>query len=98
MSYFGSFSNLHISEASDFLFKIPGEPILQYIILEAGVTEALGHGLNWKHVNEEYDEYTVYLRDTVNGIKHCQRIMVSSCHINVKAKPKHLFSKQKAGK
>lgn len=49
MSYFGSFSNLHISEASDFLFKIPEELILQYIILEAGFTEAVGHGLNWKH-------------------------------------------------
>ena len=40
----------------------------------------------------------MYLRDTVNGIKHCQRIMVSTCHINVKVKPTHLFSKQKAGK
>jgi hypothetical protein len=49
------FSNLLISEASDFLFKIPGKPVLQYIILEAGVTEALGHGLNQRHMNEEYD-------------------------------------------
>lgn len=54
-SYFGSFSNLRISDASDLLFKIPGEPILQYIILEAGITEALGHGLNWGRMNEEYD-------------------------------------------
>lgn len=54
MSYFGSFSNLHISEASAFLFKIPEELILQYIILEAGFTEAVGHGLNWKHMNEKY--------------------------------------------
>lgn len=46
VSYFGSFSNLHISEASDSLFKVPGEPVLQYIILEAGIAEALGHGLN----------------------------------------------------
>lgn len=55
MSYFGSFSNLHISEASDSLFKVPGKPVLQYIILESGIAEALGHGLNWKHMNEEYD-------------------------------------------
>ena len=55
MSYSGSFSNLRISEASDFLFKIPVKPVLQYIILEAGVTEALGYGLNWKHMNEEYE-------------------------------------------
>lgn len=55
MSYFGSFSNLYISEASDFLFKIPEELVLEYIILEAGFTEAVGHGLNWKHMNEKYD-------------------------------------------
>ena len=54
-SYFGSFSNLYISEASDFLFKIPENNVLEYIILEAGFTEAVGHGLNWKHMNEKYD-------------------------------------------
>lgn len=42
VSYFGSFLNLCISEASDFLFKVPGEPVPQYIILEAGVAKALG--------------------------------------------------------
>ena len=55
MSYFDSFSNPHTSEASDFLFKMPEELVLQYIILEAGFTAALGHGLNWKHMNEKYD-------------------------------------------
>lgn len=58
MSYFGSFLNLRMSEASDFLFKVPGEPAPQYIILEAGVAAALGHRLNQKHMNEEYDYYT----------------------------------------
>lgn len=55
VSHFGSFSNLHISEASDFLLKTLEELVLQYIILEAGFAEALGHGLNWKHVNEKSD-------------------------------------------
>lgn len=58
MSYFGSFLNLRVSEASDFLFKVPGEPVPQYIILEAGLAEALGHRLNQKHMNEEYDYHT----------------------------------------
>ena len=64
MSYFGSFSNLHISEASDFLFKIPEELILQYIILEAGFTEAVGHGLNWKHMNEKYQPGFIFRRES----------------------------------
>lgn len=69
--YFGSFLNFYIFKVLDFLFKILGEFILQYIIFEVGVIEVLGYGLYWKYVNEEYDEYIVYLRDIVNGIKYC---------------------------
>lgn len=54
MSYFGSFQT-SVSLRLQTLFKIPEEPVLKYIILEAGVTEALEQGLNWKHMNEGDD-------------------------------------------